>query len=88
VPSGSINDLREKIASASQMVEIWLYQDTNFDAIDSAQDRIYTLLQGETLTGTYPLEWAFTMDRMRDEGALNGSSMSRQDWLVRWIRGN
>jgi hypothetical protein len=86
VPAGSINDLREKIKSASQVVEIWLYQDTNFDAIDSAQDRIYTVLQGEPLTGTYEMDWAFTMDRMRDEGALNGASMLRIDFQVVSIR--
>lgn len=71
-------------ASARQVVELWLYQDSGFTAIDTALARLYVLFQGYQLSNAFPCEWHGTpVTREREkEGVLQGASMARQDWLV------
>ncbi len=87
VPDGNVQDQMSQQASASQVVEIYLYEDTGYDNIDAAMDRIYALLQGYQLSGAFPLEWTNTVDRQRDRGALDGASLARMDWAIYQVRG-
>lgn len=82
VPDGWVHDQEAQHASARQVVEIWLYEDSGYTNIDAALARLYILFQGYRLSGAFPLEWVGTLNRERDEGALLGASMARQDWLV------
>lgn len=83
VPDGVLVEADGPAASAAQRVEIYLYEDNGYGNIDTALDRLLVLLLGRQLnSGSSPLEWVNTLDRERDEGALNSASMARQDWLV------
>lgn len=88
VPDLQVNDFLEQIASATQVVEIYVYQDTGYGSIDSALARLFTLFFGYNFTRTFPLEWIGTLNRERDQGALDGKSMARMEWLVPFVIGD
>jgi hypothetical protein len=83
VPDQQVQDFGSKTASAGQTIEIWVYQEINYDKIDLALPRIYSLLQGlDTFAGGFEAEWTGTIDRLQDDGALAGASVARQDWFL------
>ena len=82
-----MRDLEEGLASTVGMVEIWVYQDRNTDKIYSALSLIYSILEGYSVEGYFPLEWAGNYGVFRDEGALKGASTIRQDWSTYSILG-
>lgn len=82
VPDGMVRDDVAQVLTATQVVEVYFYQDRGFGAIDQATARVRALLQGHQLTGAFPLQLANVVDRLRDEGALQGASLARQDWAV------
>lgn len=88
VPDGQISDGITPRASYGQAVEIYLYQDSGagYSAIDSAMLRLFVLFHGYSFSDSFPVEWVNTMDRLRDQGALNGAGMARMDFMVRSIR--
>jgi len=86
VPDGQVVDL--SIASATQVIEIYLYQDSGFSSIDSALARLFTLFNQYQFSNTWPIEWINTLDRQQDGGALKGASLARQDWLITTVEGN
>lgn len=86
VPDGNVQDQISQQASAAQIVEIYLYEDKGYTNIDAAMNRIYVLLQGYQFADIFPLEWANTVDRQRDTGALDGASMARIDFAVYQVR--
>lgn len=88
IPDNQVNDQIAGVASAAQVVEIWIYEDSGYTNIDTALARLFVLFHGHSLTGAFPAEWAGTIDRQRDEGALKGASMARQDWLITDIQGD
>lgn len=83
-PDGNVQDGLEGIASAFQVVEVWVYADAGagYTAIDSAVDRIYALLQGYRPADAFPYEWAGTITHQRDTGVLNNAGLSRIDFAV------
>ena len=87
IPDLEVNDQEAGVASATQVIEIWLYEDTGYISIDAALNRLFVLFHGYSFTDTFPVEWITTLDREVDEGALNGASMARQDWLTSSIEG-
>lgn len=86
VATADVTDYGEQVQSARQRVEIWLYQDRTYVALDSARARIRTLLMGRILDGTFELRLAQEWTRLRDPGALSGSSMAKMDWQVDFIQ--
>lgn len=88
VPDLQVNDFLEQVASATQVVEIYIYQDTGYTSIDTALDRLFTLFFGHQFNGTFPLEWTGTLKRERDQGSLDGKSMARMEWLVPFVIGD
>lgn len=86
VPDGWVHDQEAQHASARQVVEIWLYEDASYAAIDAAMNRLYTLFQGYMFTDTYPIEWIGGINRQRDEGSLLGASLGRIDFAVFSVR--
>jgi hypothetical protein len=87
VPDNQVVDQMEQHRSATQVTEIYVYQDTGFDQIDLALARLYVLFEGYTFSGAFPAEWVNTIDREQDEGALQGASLARIDFLVADIQG-
>lgn len=88
VPDGQVHDEEEQLASAGQVVEIYNYEDSGYGNIDSAQARQFVLFFGHQFSDSFPVELFNVLDRERDEGALKGASLSRQDWMVREIQGD
>jgi hypothetical protein len=82
VPTFDVVDYDAQVTSARQIVEIWLYQDSGYAAIDAAMARLYTLFQGHIMAGTFEIRLANDVDRQRDTGALAGASLRRLDFQV------
>jgi hypothetical protein len=87
IPDGQVSDETAQIDSAIQIVEVWFYQDSGYTSIDTAMERARVLLRGYSLTNSFPLTLANVIDRQRDDGALHGASLARQDWQVNNILG-
>lgn len=85
VPTFDVADEMAQRRSVSQVVEIWLYEDTGYTSIDSALARLYTLFEGYQFADGYPAQLINIVDRQRDSGALKGHSMVRVDFSVHWI---
>lgn len=88
VPDGVVVDHTTGHASAARVIEIYVYEDAGYTNIDGALARIFTLLHGHQFTNSFPLQWINTIDRARDNAALDGASMSRQDWLINEVLGD
>jgi hypothetical protein len=89
IPDGVVYDFPSQETSARQVVEWWIYEDTGFTNVDAALARLYVLFQGHQFNDAFPCEWVGTpIVRGRDEGALTGRSMARQDWLIVDIQGD
>lgn len=87
VPDGAVRDGMAQQLSTVQIVEVWLYEDAGFANIDAARARIYALLEGVSVSGSFPLELVNLIDRERDAGALSGASLARMDFAVYSIMG-
>ena len=83
-----VADLLAQAASATQVIEVYVYQDSGYTSIDSALARLFTLFYGHQFSDSFPVEWIGTLDRERDQGALNGASMARQEWVVPQVLGD
>lgn len=88
IPDLQVIDQIAQVASATQVVEIYVYEDSGYTNIDSALGRLYTLFYGYQFSDSFPVEWLGTLDRERDQGALPGASMARQEWLVANVIGD
>lgn len=82
MPDTSIYDLKEQVVARRTMLEIWLYEDHDYTAIESAEQRVFELMQGHKFPGAWPASWNFTTAPMIDLGALNGASTKRVDYLI------
>lgn len=82
IPDLQVVDFTAQVASAAQVTEIYVYEDSGYTNIDSALSRLYTLFYGYKFSDSFPVEWLGTLDRERDQGALNGASMARMEFLV------
>lgn len=88
-PDGVLLDEMAVQASTAQVVEIYLYEDSGYSNIDAALARLFVLFFGHQFSDSFPLEWAGTpVTRGKDEGALIGASLARQDWVVYDIQGD
>lgn len=86
IPDLEIMELGEQLASVTQVIEIYLYEDTGYSSTDSALNRLFALFHGHRFSDGGIAEWINTLDRLRDEGALSGRSLARIDFVVRSIR--
>jgi hypothetical protein len=81
-PDGAAVDMTDPMASAVQIVEIWLYQDTGYTSIDAATTRLFDLFFGYQFADSWELALIGGLDRQNDTGQLSGASMARMDWQV------
>ena len=87
IPDTRIADEAGRIIAQSLMVEVWLYEDVGYTAIDAAKARLFSILHGHKFNSAWPADWAFTTPPMRDEGSLNGAAMQRVDYQIRSLNG-
>ena len=82
VTTSDVRDYDAQVSSATQVVEVWFYEDRGYTNIDAAMARVRTLLFGVQLSDSFELVLTNVVDRGKDIGALNGSSLAKQDWAV------
>lgn len=85
VPTNQIRDLKEKVADANQVLEVWLYERITSGAIEAAMDRVYALLEGYAFTGKWPAAWSFTLPVMPAPEFV-GVKVGRIDFTIMSIR--
>lgn len=87
IPTDRIRDLKERIADANQVLEVWLYERITSVAIEAALERIYSDLEGYALPGAWPCAWSFTLPVMPEPGSLQPQIMvARIDFTIVSIR--
>lgn len=85
VPDGELVEDANQLASYRQMLEVWLYEDTGYTNIDTMADRVYALLHGKQLTGTFHVVW--TGDYRPGQRDLDlDANLQRSDYLIRATR--
>jgi hypothetical protein len=84
IPTFEAGDMERQETSANVVVEIYIYEDVTYTAIDAAKPLIYRLLQGNDriFADSYEIYLANTLSRQRDTGALQDASMERVDYVV------
>lgn len=83
VPDGVLDDMITKEATTGQAVELWFYEDRGYTNIDAGMLRSRVLFHGYRFNDSFPMEAPTDIiTRGKDEGALKGKSMGRQDWIV------
>lgn len=88
VPDGVLRDMVAQKLTVREVVEVYLYEDRTYTAIDTAKARIFTLLQGVQLTDSFELGLINIVPRIREmDGPLKNASMERLDFEVYSIWG-
>jgi len=85
VPTFEAGDIAGQVTSANVVVEIYIYEDTTYAAIDAAKPLIYGLLQGAVLSDSFEIYLSNTLSRQRDTGALQDNSLERVDYVVPFV---
>lgn len=78
----NIYDLKQQVVARRQYMEMWVYEDTEYTAIDAAAERIYQLLQGHPFSSAWPASWSYTTQPLIDDGSVKGASLKRMDYLI------
>jgi hypothetical protein len=81
LPLSSIKDEAAQVTAVSQAIEIWIYQEAGYDAIELAMQRIYTLLQDKNFTGLGRMQYAGTRGEGQAE-EINGVSSNKIDFQL------
>lgn len=55
--TGAVRDMTDQVSSYRQVVEIWLYDDLNYVALEDVKATVYGLLQHQKFNGFTALEW-------------------------------
>jgi hypothetical protein len=84
VPDGGVRDEISQGVSGTQVIEIYLYEDSGYTAIDAAIRRLRALFIGYQFSDSFPVEWINILDRERAP-ELGEVSMARLDFLVRGV---
>ena len=79
-PFGGLADDAGQYVSTRQVLEVWLYEDTGYAAIDVMRQRIYVLLHGQQLSGTFAVQWEGDVRGARDLEL--DASVERSDYAV------
>jgi hypothetical protein len=85
IPDRMIRDEETRTISATQVVEVYLYEDSGYTGIDAAVLRLLALFIGYQFADSFPVEWINILDRERDP-SLGNVSMARVDLLVRAVK--
>lgn len=80
-PDYALADDANQYVSTREMLEIWLYQDTGYSAIETMKQRIHTLLHAKQLTGTFSCRWDGDLRPPRDTDL--DANVDRVDFEIR-----
>ena len=84
IPDGQLADSAGQVASVRETIEVWLYQDRGYTAIETMGLRIYALLHEQRLPGTFLVSWQGALRAGRDIGI--DANIERNDYLAVTIR--
>ena len=85
VPDGALVDDAVQLISYRQILEVWLYEDMGYAHMDTMADRIYALLHGKRLSGTFHAAWAGEYRSGQRDLDLD-ANLERSDYLIRATR--
>lgn len=85
VPTLGLVNLRDGLASASQVVEVYAYARLDTATLTQAMDRVYTLLHGYALSGAWPAVWAGSLGPI-PAPELGDADMVRSEFQIVAIR--
>lgn len=66
LPVDGIADDPAQVVGMRERIECWFYADNSFTAIDSMKDRVFVLLHGKQLAGTFVCRHAGDFGQFRD----------------------
>jgi hypothetical protein len=83
VATSDVKDQTRQLTSTAQVIEIWMYADgdAGFATLESAANRIYTLLQERRVTGTFSLTFDQQLYPPR-ASELGDAGVIRLDYLA------
>lgn len=79
---GAINDDVAQIVSTREIVEIWFYQDIGYTTIRTMKARVYALLHGKRITGTFAVNWVGEIFTDMRDNEMGNISVERDDYQV------
>lgn len=82
IADGQAVDPDEGESSSLQVIEIYAYEENGYVDIDIILGRSKRILPSKILGDSFELEWILTTGRLRDDAALAGASLVRQDWSI------
>ena len=85
VPDGALADDASQLLSYRQILEVWLYEDTGYANIDTMADRVYVLLHGKRISGTFHVAWTGDLRPGQRDLDLD-ANLQRADYLIRATR--
>ncbi len=85
VPDGALVDDADQLTSYRQILEVWLYEDKGYANIDTMADRVYALLHGKRLSGTFHVAWTGDLRPGQRDLDLD-TNLQRSDYLIRATR--
>lgn len=56
-PDGSLADDAIQYVSTQEFIEVWTYQDSGFVTIETMLGRVFVLLHGQQIEGTFRVVW-------------------------------
>jgi hypothetical protein len=80
IPDGALMDDALQYVTSRQIYEIWLYQDTGFDSIDAMIARVFVLLHGVQIAGTFQVHWLGDATPFRDDEI--DANVNRSDYMA------
>ena len=84
-PDGQLVDEAEQYNSTREPLEIYAYQDSGYDDIQTMLDRCYVLLQAQQLTGTFMALWGGRSPQTHDEAL--GANVQRDEYIIHASKG-
>lgn len=79
-PDYVLQDDSGQYQSVREVIEVWLYEDSGYSAIETMRSRCYTLLQATQVTGVFAIRWTGDI-RSSIDFDLN-ASVERSDYQV------
>ena len=79
-PDGQLVDEAEQYSSTREALEIYAYQDSGYDDIETMLDRCFVLLHAQQLSGTFMALWSGRSPQAPDEAL--GANVQRDEYII------
>ena len=79
-PNPNLADEGTRYQGVTEMIEVWMYEDSGYSNIETMRDRVWTLLHAVQLSGTFMCLWAGDVRNQRDTEL--GANVERSTYQV------